>query len=106
MNVTADPSRVPYNSSVSLVCVATSFTEVNIIWSTTAPSITLPDHTLDKSEGGVVYIYTSTLQLSQVTTDYSGDYSCSVNNTAGTRNDTVTVEVFGKIYNHSCTSIQ
>ena len=95
--VTVSPSTlsVRYNSSFTLECRATSFTETNITWSSTPSILPEPEPSLTVSEGGVVY--TSTLQLDQVTLEHSGNYTCTAINTNGIEiSDVAAVQVYSK----------
>ena len=95
VTVSPDNLSVRYNSSFTLECRVTSFTETNITWSSTSSISKLPEPSLKVSEGGVVY--TSTLQLDQVTLEHSGNYTCTAINTNGIEiSDVAAVQVYSK----------
>ena len=95
-NVTVTPRSVEeyYNQSVSLECQIDSLTKPMVNWSTTAKV------DLDQIQKDVTmttgYMYVSTLVLSQITLDHTGEYTCSAQNEGGSDSDTASVNVLGK----------
>ncbi len=95
--VTVTPSTVTqyYNQTVSLMCTASSLVEVTLQWTTTAVEDSLPQSEQASSMFGVT---TSSLELSGVSLDNSGVYTCTATNSEGggrTASDSATVNVLG-----------
>ena len=92
INVSPDTTSVAYNSTITLTCESTSFAETNVTWSTDAVDNDLLVASLAEESA----VHTSTLILPQVTTDSSGDYTCTVTNLGSSVTDVSTVIVFGE----------
>ena len=91
MNISPGSVTIFFGLSESLICEVQSLTTPTVTW-TSNTDVTLPSTTLVSNND----IHTSTLILEQVTSEYIGEYTCTAENEAGERSDTINVTLYGK----------
>jgi len=84
---------VENGSNVEFTCTATGLGTLTFNWTTTA-SVTLPSTV--ETINSTANMATSTLNLTSVTADYRGDYTCRMENERGSATSQATLTVIGQ----------
>ena len=90
LTITPNPLSVNHSEIATFTCTVTSLTAPSITW--TGPRV--PSQPAVTSQGSDVY--TSSLELTGVTLDSIGSYTCTATNQGGSVNTTAMLTVTGK----------